>query len=108
MTIKSSWQCYCRSVVTVILLLLLQGTDLVEVEAYITGCARFITLNGSFKTIARSENPIFFKTIAMQRAIEYKWETYGLKMHILNTTILCIMLFFFGSSIVLKVMHAAI
>jgi hypothetical protein len=72
----------------------------VEVESFITGYKDFITRNGSFKTIVRSENADIFETTAMKRAIEYKWETYGLHIHNFMVCWYCLMVLLFLASLV--------
>jgi hypothetical protein len=71
----------------------------VEVDAYITGCTDFITYNGSFKTLVRMGNPRIFETAAMRRAIEFKWETYGLYVQNATTLLYVAMVSFFISAL---------
>jgi WD40 repeat protein len=72
----------------------------VEVESFITGYKDFITREGSFKTMVRSENAAIFETTAMQRAIEYKWETYGLRIYNWMFFVYTLMVAFFLISLV--------
>jgi hypothetical protein len=75
----------------------------VEVQAFVTGFTDFITENGSFNTIVRSGNADIFDTFAMQRAIEYKWETYGLLVQNITTTIYILMVALFVLAVAFEI-----
>lgn len=65
------------------------------VEAHVTGCLNLITFEGSFKALVRSGNVKIFETEAMNRAIEYKWQTYGFRCHTFTTVGTMMMVLFF-------------
>jgi WD40 repeat protein len=76
------------------------GGQEVEIEAFVTGFHDFITSDGSFKAIVRSQNEALFETTAMKRGIEYKWETYGLFVQNVTTVLYSLMIMFFLMSLV--------
>jgi len=75
-----------------------KGKD-VQVEAFITGFRNFISKDGSFATIVKSNHAGIFETKAMKRAIEYKWETYGFIIHSFYFFIYIVMMLLFLASI---------